>query len=97
MTTITKQNFKLYEIAEEFKENFVETAWNDLSDFHAEALKWVGDAMRPKDSEQFWNNGCYCWWTDRQTHEFCVWQTVNGILMYEDVTEHKLYRVGFNR
>lgn len=97
MATITKNSFRFYEIADDCKDNFKETAWSDLSDFHAEALKWVGDAIRPKGSEYFWNNGCYCWWTDHQTHEYAVWMTQNGICMYEDVTEGKLYRVMFNR
>ena len=95
-TMIYKSDFRFHEITEEFKENFVATKWSDLSDFHAEALRWAGDAIRPLRSEFFWNNGCYCWWTDNQTHEYCVWMTTNGILMYEDVTDNKLYRVGFN-
>lgn len=94
---IYKSDFSFYEIADEFKENFTETSHKDLSDFHAEALRWAGDAIRPLLSEFFWNNGCYCWWTDNQTHEYCVWMTTNGILMYEDVTEKKLYRVSFNQ
>ena len=95
-TTIYKSDFWFHEITEEFKDNFVATKWSDLSDFNAQALRWVGDAIRPTKSENFWNNGCYSWWTDHQTHEFCVWMTQNGILMYEDVTENKLYRVEFS-
>jgi len=96
-TMIYKSDFRFHEITEEFKENFKETSWHDLSDFQAQALKWAGDAIRPSKSEHFWNNGCYCWWTDNQTHEYCVWMTTNGILMYEDVTGNKLYRVEFNK
>lgn len=96
-TMICRKDFLFYEITEEYKENFVATKWSDLSDFHAEALRWAGDAIRPSKSEHFWNNGCYCWWTNNQTHEYCVWMTTNGILMYEDVTDNKLYRVDFNK
>ena len=92
-TMINKSSFRFHEITEEFKENFVATKWSDLSDFHAEALKWAGDAIRQSKSEFFWNNGCYCWYTNHQTHEYCVWMTTNGILMFEDCTENKLYRV----
>ena len=95
---ISKSNFNFYEIAEQYKENFKEQSWHDLSEFHAEALTWVGDAIRQAKSQFFWCNGCYCWYTDEtQSHEQCVWQTVNGILMFEDVTDKKLYRVEFVR
>lgn len=93
---ISKSNFSFFEIEEQFKKNFKEQAWSDLSEFHAEALTWVGDAIRGKNSQHFWSNGCYCWFTDeRQDHEQCVWQTANGILMFEDLKEKKLYRVEF--
>lgn len=97
MTTLTKRNFDFYEIADEYKENFKETAWNDLSEFHAEALVWIGDAIRGAKSQHFWSNGCYCWYTDEtQSVEECVWMTQNGIAMYEKITEKKLYRIVFN-
>ena len=97
MTTIYKNDFILYEIADEYKQNFEQQAWHDLSEFHAQALKWVGDAIRQYKSQYFWSNGAYCWYTDgTQSHEQCVWMTANGILMFEDCTEEKLYRVGFN-
>lgn len=96
-TTIYRNDFNFYEIEEEYKQNFKPQNWHDLSEFHAQALKWVGDAIRQYKSQYFWSNGAYCWYTDAtQSHEQCVWMTVNGILMYEDVTENKLYRVGFN-
>lgn len=96
--TLTKRIFALYEIEGEYKENFVPMKWHDLSDFHAEALKWVGDALRQPKSQFFWADGAYCWYTDdTQSHEMRVWQTASGILMYEDVTDRKLYRVEFRR
>jgi hypothetical protein len=96
-TTIYKSDFFFHEITEEFKENFKEKSWHDLSDFQSQALKWAGDAIRPFKSQFFWCNGAYCWYTDAtQSNECCVWMTTNGILMYEDATENKLYRVEFN-
>ena len=98
MVHLSKSNFGFFEIADQYKENFVETNWHDLSDFHAEALKWIGDAIRGPKSQFFWSNGCYCWFTDeRQSVEECVWMTQNGIAMYEKITEKKLYRIEFNR
>lgn len=96
-TTICKSDFCFHEITEEFKKNFNEMSFHDLSDFQAQTLKWAGDAIRPSKSVYFWNNGAYCWWTGNQSHEFCVWMTTNGILMYEDVTDNKLYRIEFNK
>ena len=97
MITLSKKNFDFYEIEKEYKENFVESQWNDLSDFHAEALTWIGDAIRGAKSQHFWSNGCYCWFTDEtQSVEECVWMTQNGIAMYEKITEGKLYRISFN-
>jgi hypothetical protein len=95
-TTINKNSFRFHEITEEFKENFKQQDWRELSQFHAEALKLVGEAIRPRGSQYFWSNGAYCWYTDEtQRQEQCVWQTENGILMFEDCTENKLYRVEF--
>lgn len=96
MVHLSKSNFKFFEIEEQYKENFKETSWTDLSDFHAESLKWIGDAIRGAKSQFFWSNGCYCWYTDeKQSVEECVWMTQNGIAMYEKITEKKLYRIEF--
>lgn len=99
MTTILNKNdFVLHEIEGDYRMNFVPMKWHDLSDFHAEALTWVGNALRQKESQYFWCDGAYCWYTDdQQNHEQCVWQTANGILMFEDLTDGKLYRVEFRR
>lgn len=97
-TTINKNSFRFHEITEEFKENFKQQDWRELSDFQSQALKWAGDAIRSLRSEFFWSNGAYCWYTDAtQSKEQCVWMTTNGILMFEDVTKNKLYRVEFNK
>lgn len=97
MTTIlTRRSFSFFEIDEGCKKNFVPQQWCDLSEFHANALKWVGDAMRQTESQYFWSGGAYCWYTDAaQSHEQRVWQTANGTLMFEDCTENKLYRVQY--
>lgn len=96
VTMLTRRSFKLFEIEERAKQNFEEVKWHDLSDFHAEALRWIGNAMRQDESQHFWNNGAYCWYTDdTQSHEECVWMTTNGIAMFEDITENKLYRILF--
>lgn len=96
MVTLSKRDFSFYEIENQYKENFKETSWHDLSDFQAEALKWIGDAIREPKSQFFWSNGCYCWYTDeKQDHEKCVWMTQNGSAMFEDITEKKLFRIEF--
>lgn len=96
MTVLSSKNFSFYEIDEEFKENFKAVLWDELSSYHAECLKWVGNAIRPVDSQWFWSGSSYCWYDKTQTHEYRVWQTVNGNLMYEDCTNDKLYVVHFN-
>lgn len=96
VVTLSKSTFKFFEIEEQYKENFKEVHWTELSDFHAESLKWIGDAIRGTKSQFFWNGGCYCWYTDEtQSVEECVWMTKNGIAMYEKITEGKLYRILF--
>lgn len=96
VVTLSKSTFKLFEIEEQYKENFKEVHWTDLSEFHAESLKWIGDAIRGSKSQFFWSDGCYCWYTDeKQNVEECVWMTINGIAMYEKITERKLYRIEF--
>ena len=51
MTVLSRKDFSLYEIDEEFKENFKAMLWDELSTYHAECLKWVGNAIRPVDSQ----------------------------------------------
>lgn len=97
ITVLTEQGFSLLAINEESKGNFKPQAWQDLSTFHAAALKWVGDAIRGNGSQWFWNDGAYCWYTDeRQSSEQRVWQTENGILILEDCTSGILFRVLIN-
>lgn len=97
ITILKKSMFSFLEIDEECKGNFKEVAWHDLSDFQNAALRWVGDAIRGNKSQEFWCNGCYCWYTDeKQSVEECVWITNNNILMYEKISEGKLYRITFN-
>ena len=96
MVTLTKKNFKLWEIEKVSHNNFKMCDWHDLSDFQAVGLKWIGDALRQKESQHFWSNGAYCWYTDgKQDHEQCVWMTENGIAMFEDITKGELYRIEF--
>lgn len=93
---LSKKKFELFEISEEGKDAFKEATNKELSDFHAEALKWIGDALRTYYSQHFWCDGSYCWYTDEtQSHEQCVFMTSNGIAMFEDITEKKLYRIIF--
>ncbi len=93
---LSKSSFKFFEIKEDCRENFKEVKYPDLSDFHMNALTWIGDAIRGPKSQHFWCNGCYCWYVDeKQSHEQGVWMTQNGIAMFEDITEKKLYRIEF--
>lgn len=95
-TLLTKKNFNLWKIEKVSHNNFKMCEWHDLSDFQAAALKWIGDALMKTESQYFWSNGAYCWYTDgRQDHEQCVWMTVNGIAMFEDITKGELYRIEF--
>jgi len=95
MTIITQKNFKFHQIPQPNKKDFLSVKFFDLSAFHAQALRWIGDALRPPKSEWFWNEGCYCWYTENQTHEFRVWMTTNGIAMWEDVTAENIYVIEF--
>ena len=93
--TLSKTNIKFYCIEPPFGASFIENIQHDLSDFHASMLKLVGDAIRSRGSQHFWSDGEYCWYTNaKQTNVHRVWQTNNGILIYED--EENLYRVQIN-
>lgn len=96
-TTLSKTNIEFFYIKPPFVHEFVgvRQSCRELSDFHATMLKLVGDAIRNRESQFFWNDGEYCWYTDAtQTKIHRVWQTRNGILIYED--EENLYRVKIN-
>lgn len=93
---ISAQDLNFYEILKSYHNNFVAMPWGDLSDAWAQTLKWIGDAIRQKDSQFFWSGSCYCWYTDgRQDHEQCVFMTANGLVMFQDITKGELYRVSF--
>ena len=94
---ISKKDLKLFEIEKDCHKHFVPMVWSDLSEFWAQSLKWIGDVIRQSDSQFFWSGSCYCWYTDaRQDHEQCVFMTKNGNVMFQDITNGKLYRVSFN-
>lgn len=96
MVTLTKNDFNLCEIEKVSHCNFKQIEYHDLSDFQAQGLKWIGDALRQRESQYYWCYGSYCWYTDdKQDHEQCVWMTVNGIAMFEDITKGELYRIEF--
>lgn len=67
------------------------------SDAESWMLKVVGDAIRNRSSEHFWNNGCYSWFIyiskEVRSIEQRVFLTHNGILVFEDCTEEEMYRV----
>ena len=101
---IEKDCLELFEIAEEFKENFEpRTGCTDLTSFESFWLKKTGDLLRPKNSEYFWNSNSYCWWVREydangnhvHDHEFSVWLDKSGNCMYEDHDSGKLFRVMF--
>ena len=96
VVTLTKKNFEFFEIEEQYKENFKEISWKNLSNFQAESLRWIGDAIRGAKSQFFWCDANYCWYTDEtQSVKECVWVTENGNAMYEKITEGKLYLIKF--
>ena len=96
MTTIRKEDFGFLRIYDDCVDNFKEVEYFDLSEFHEAAIKWVGDAIRPKESQWFWNGGEYCWFPDSdQSSVQRLWVTCNGILMFEDCAKNELYRVSF--
>lgn len=96
MVTLTKKNFNLFPIDEQNYNNWMMCDYMELSDFHCAALKWIGDVLRQKNSQFFWNNGAYCLYTDKnQNHEQCVWMSAGGSAMFEDITEKRLYRIEF--
>lgn len=92
MTTISKKNFTFYPIDNECKDIF-KCAEGNLSDFHCFALCKCADAIAEKETI-FADN--HAWW-DEDNSRMSLYMTTNGILMYEDCTENKLYRVEFNK
>lgn len=95
-TTIRTSNFELHEIEKMYWCNFEACGCRDLTDFFAQGLKWIGDALRPNGSQYFWSDGFYCWFTDaNQDHEQGVFITKSGNIMFKDFGNGKLYRVEF--
>ena len=99
-TSIKKSDVKFFEVLEHdiYLKNRKEN--KDLSDFEARMLELVGNAIRPRESQHFWSEGCYSWYRDgRQEKVDRLWLTKNGILVFEQVLDgdvYKLFRIGFN-
>ena len=99
-TSIKKSDVKFFEVLEHdiYLKNRKEN--KDLSDFEARMLELVGNAIRPRESQHFWSEGCYSWYRDgRQEKVDKLWLTKNGILVFEQVLDgdvYKLFRIGFN-
>lgn len=92
MITLSKKNFSFQEIEKEYRDNFV-CAKDLLSDFHANALCWIGDAIMPKGC-----SGIYCdnnYWWDCEEHRWSVFMTENGNAMLKDWTDGTLFRICF--
>lgn len=101
---IDKESFSLVLIEDEYRDNFERRKGGTaLSDFESFSLKLIGKVMMPPKSEHFWCENDFRWWVRKYdkngnpTHdaEFAVWLTDNGICMYEDFDEGKLYRIAF--
>ena len=97
LTVIDKEDFKLYKIDKEFHGDFIPKDSHELSNAESWMLKVVGDAIRKRSSEHFWNNGCYSWFIyiskEVRSIEQRVFLTHNGILVFEDCTKKEMYRV----
>lgn len=97
LTVIDKEDFKLYKIDKEFQGDFIPKDSHELSDAESWMLKVVGNALRKRSSEWFWNNGCYSWVInnreDKTSIEQRIFLTHNGILVFEDCTKKEMYRV----
>ena len=99
-TSIKKSDVKFFEVLKHdiYLKNRKEN--KDLSDFEARMLELVGNAIRPRESQHFWSEGCYSWYRDgRQEKVDKLWLTKNGILVFEQVLDgdvYKLFRIGFN-
>jgi len=101
---VEKKNFNLHLIPEDCREDYERRKdATALSDFESFSLSVIGKAMMPPKSVHFWRNNDFRWWVrkydkdNNPTHdaEFAVWLTENGICMYEDFDENKLYRIEF--
>lgn len=95
MTTINKKDFLFYKIDKEYREDFKQIKDKFLPNFYTAALKWIGEAIRQRESEYFWEGNSFCWFTDKtQQQTERVWITDNAIVVFED-TQGDLYRIEF--
>lgn len=95
---VEKDNFVLYEIDEDCKSGFVPKDTPELSDMESWLVELIGKAlMQPRTDKYCWCNGCFEWWyynrKEGTSAHYRTFLTKNGILMYEDLSADKLYRV----
>lgn len=101
---IESERFNLNLIDEDCRDNFKRREGaTALSDFESFSLSVIGKCLMPPKSVHFWCNNDFRWWVRKYDEngnpihdaEFAVWLTENGICMYEDFDENKLYRIVF--
>lgn len=96
------RNFKLFEL-DHNPTRFV-AAKESISNFEEHYLRELGDRMRRhlKDSQYFWRDGAFCWYTDSTQGR---WQKIylleSGACIFEDFTinsggKAKYYNVVFD-
>lgn len=92
MTILSEKNFTFYQIDNENISLF-KCAEGSLSDFHCFALCKCAEAIAQKETILVDNR---VWWDDGNNRK-SLYMTTTGILVCEDCTENKLYRVEFNK
>ena len=91
MVTRIGVDVTLHEISEENREYF--KPYDRLGDYHEFCLKTFGDTIAPKGAATLWLNGCYMWFVDSEQEQVQrVFQTENGILIFDDIMIRTLIR-----
>lgn len=93
---LKKEHFILIEIDAPYREDF-KCAEGTLSDFHSNAISWVGDAIMPEKCVGVFCDNNYWWDEGNEPVRWSVFMTQNGNLMLKNWNDGRLWRVEYTR
>lgn len=98
-STIERDEIELFEITGECRYDFLARRKKpqDRSEFEQYLLVKIGNALRSENSQYYWENGNFTWYTDgTKLKSNCLWITTNGIPILEDMSNGKLFHVALH-
>lgn len=95
--TISNADFRLVEIPKEDRKDNVAIDTHALTPMQSFLLRMVGDALRERHTENFWNRGYYSWWVKNpekgECLEYRVFLNEKNMVIFENCQTEQMFLV----